>query len=40
MKGFGVEFWKLKGGSKIAVWEAAFNTAPAAHVGNASKPFG
>jgi nuclear transport factor 2 (NTF2) superfamily protein len=39
MKGFGVEFWKLEGG-KIAVWEAAFNTAPAADVGNVSKPFG
>ena len=39
MKGFGVEFWKLKAG-KIAVWEAAFNTAPAADVGNVSKPFG
>jgi nuclear transport factor 2 (NTF2) superfamily protein len=39
MKGFGVEFWRLKDG-KIAVWEAAFNTGPAAEVGNLSKPFG
>lgn len=28
MKGFGVEVWKMRDG-KIAVWEAAFNSAPA-----------
>jgi nuclear transport factor 2 (NTF2) superfamily protein len=28
MKGFGVELWTLRDG-KIAIWEAAFNTAPA-----------
>ena len=28
MKGFGVEVWKMRDG-KIAVWEAAFNAAPA-----------
>jgi nuclear transport factor 2 (NTF2) superfamily protein len=29
MKGFGIEVWTMSGG-KIAVWEAAFNVAPAA----------
>ncbi len=28
MKGFGVEVWRMRDG-KIAVWEAAFNSAPA-----------
>ncbi len=28
MRGFGVEAWTMRGG-KIAVWEAAFNIAPA-----------
>jgi nuclear transport factor 2 (NTF2) superfamily protein len=28
MKGFGVEVWTLRNG-KIAIWEAAFNAAPA-----------
>ncbi len=28
MKGYGVEVWQMRGG-KIAVWEAAFNSAPA-----------
>jgi hypothetical protein len=28
MKGFGVEAWLMRDG-KIAVWEAAFNSAPA-----------
>jgi nuclear transport factor 2 (NTF2) superfamily protein len=28
MKGFGVEVWTMQGG-KIAIWEAAFNAAPA-----------
>jgi nuclear transport factor 2 (NTF2) superfamily protein len=28
MKGFGVEIWLMRDG-KIAVWEAAFNSAPA-----------
>jgi nuclear transport factor 2 (NTF2) superfamily protein len=28
MRGFGVETWVMRGG-KIAVWEAAFNVAPA-----------
>jgi nuclear transport factor 2 (NTF2) superfamily protein len=28
MKGFGVEVWTMRGG-KIAIWEAAFNAAPA-----------
>jgi nuclear transport factor 2 (NTF2) superfamily protein len=29
MKGFGIEVWTMRDG-KIAVWEAAFNVAPAA----------
>jgi hypothetical protein len=28
MRGYGVEVWTMRGG-KIAVWEAAFNVAPA-----------
>ena len=28
MKGFGVEVWTMRDG-KIAIWEAAFNSAPA-----------
>ncbi len=32
MKGFGVEIWLMRGG-KIAVWEAAFNVAPADQAG-------
>lgn len=28
MKGFGVEVWTMRDG-KIAIWEAAFNAAPA-----------
>jgi len=33
MKGFGVEVWKMRDG-RIAVWEAAFNVAPAGHTGS------
>ena len=32
MKGFGVEIWLMRSG-KIAVWEAAFNVAPADQAG-------
>lgn len=39
MKGFGVEVWELRGG-KIAVWEGAFNTSPAADNRDVSRPFG
>ena len=31
MKGFGVEVWTMRDG-KIAIWEAAFNAAPAGQV--------
>lgn len=33
MRGFGVELWVMRGG-KIAIWEAAFNTAPADQSGS------
>lgn len=35
MKGFGVEIWTMRDG-KIAVWETAFNAAPADDVGDIS----
>ena len=35
MKGFGVELWVMRDG-KIARWEAAFNSAPAARAGSLS----
>jgi nuclear transport factor 2 (NTF2) superfamily protein len=39
MKGFGVEVWKMRGG-KIAVWEAAFNSAPAGEALDINKMLG
>ena len=39
MKGFGVEVWLMRDG-KIAVWEAAFNSAPADQVVDLTKMLG
>lgn len=39
MKGFGVEVWKMRDG-KIAVWEAAFNSAPAGETLDVAKMLG
>ncbi len=39
MKGFGVEVWKMRDG-KIAVWEAAFNSAPAGEALDVGKMLG
>jgi nuclear transport factor 2 (NTF2) superfamily protein len=39
MKGFGVEVWKMRDG-KIAVWEAAFNSAPAGEALDVAKLLG
>jgi len=39
MRGFGVEVWKMRNG-KIAVWEAAFNSAPAGEALDVTKMLG
>jgi len=39
MKGFGVEVWVLRDGL-VAVWEAAFNTAPADAAGDVARMLG
>ena len=39
MRGFGVEVWMMRDG-KIAVWEAAFNSAPAEQAGDLAKMLG
>lgn len=39
MKGYGVEVWKMRDG-KIAVWEAAFNSAPAGEALDVAKMLG
>lgn len=39
MKGQGIEVWQLRDG-KIAVWEAAFTTAPADESTGFARPFG
>jgi len=39
MKGFGVETWRMRDG-KIAVWEAAFNSAPAGEALDVTKMLG
>jgi len=39
MKGFGVEVWMMRDG-KIAVWEAAFNSAPAEQAVDLAKMLG
>lgn len=39
MRGFGVEVWVLRDGL-VAVWEAAFNTAPADAAGDVARMLG
>lgn len=39
VKGFGVEVWKMRDG-KIAIWEAAFNSAPAGETLDVTKMLG